>query len=110
MVLQWFRSRARKREEPAGESCAGCLASLTGSGEDQLRASGAIFMEAVGWFCGPRCERQYRFRFRIRSADEPATPVAVAAVPTPPPPEPSQITVEELMEKLRERRRRLGRR
>lgn len=106
MVLQWFRSRARKREEPARESCAGCLASL--AGEDQRRASGAIFMEAVGWFCGPRCERQYRFRFRIRSAEESATPIAVAAVPTPPPPGASQMTVEELMEKLRERRRRLA--
>jgi len=107
VVLQWFRSRARKREEPAGESCAGCLASLAGSGEDQLRALGAIFMEAVGWFCGARCERQYRLRFRIRAAGETITPAAVA---TPSPQEAPQITVEELMTKLRERRRRLGRR
>lgn len=107
MVLQWFRSRAKKREEPAGESCAGCLASLTGSDKDQLRASGAIFMEAVGWFCGPRCEREYRFRFRIRAEGEAITP---AAAPTPSPQEAPQITVEELMEKLRERRRRLAQR
>jgi hypothetical protein len=108
VVLKWFRSRAKKREEPAGESCAGCLAALAGSGEDQLRALGAIFMEAVGWFCDPRCERQYRFRFRIRAEGEPITPAA--AVPTPSPQEAPQITVEELMEKLRERRRRLGHR
>jgi hypothetical protein len=110
VVLQWFRSRARKREEPAGTSCTGCLASLTGSTSEQLGAAGAVFMEAVGWFCGHRCERQYRFRFRVRSAEEAAMPVAVAAVPTPPPPDASQMTVEELMEKLRERRRRLGHR
>lgn len=108
MVLEWFRRRARKPEEPAGETCPGCLSSLGVSSEDQRRASGAVFMEAVGWFCGPRCERQYRFRFRVRSGDEAAAQVALAVASTPPPPDASEMTVEELMEKLRERRRRLA--
>jgi hypothetical protein len=115
VVLKWFRSRARKREEPAGETCPGCLSSLTGSSEDQRRASGAVFMEAVGWFCGPPCERQYRFRFRIQPRSSSAgtasvPPVATAPVVAPPPPEgeASEMTVDELMTKLRERRRRLA--
>lgn len=68
VVVTWIRSRASKRAEPEGRQCTGCLTSVAGSTDEQLRASGGILLEGVGWFCGERCERQYRLRFRIQPA------------------------------------------
>ena len=72
VVVTWIRSRAAKRAEPEGRQCTGCLTAVAGSTDEQLRASGGVLLEGVGWFCGERCERQYRLRFRIQPAGTPA--------------------------------------
>ncbi len=117
VVVKWIRSRASKNAEPRGKQCTGCLTLVAGESEEQLQASGGVFLANVGWFCGPRCERQYRLRFRIRSAATPAdgsqppTPTrstAVAVVEASEPPEPRRLpAADELAAVLRERRRRL---
>jgi hypothetical protein len=72
VVVTWIRSRAAKRAEPEGRQCAGCLTAVAGSTDEQLRASGGVLLEGVGWFCGERCERQYKLRFRIQPGVTPA--------------------------------------
>lgn len=117
VVVKWIRSRTSKAAEPRGKQCTGCLTLVAGETEEQLQASGGVFLVNVGWFCGPRCERQYRIRFRIQSTATPAdgsphptptrsTPVAV--VEASPPSEPRRRpAADELAAVLRERRRRL---
>ena len=90
-MVNWIRSRAARREEPPAQQCTGCRVAIPGASDDELRASGGTFLEAVGWFCGPRCERQYRLRFRIQPANTPlpapasATPPGGSRTSTPPP-------------------------
>jgi hypothetical protein len=113
VVMKWIRSRAAKQEEvPQGHHCVGCRTAIAGSTEDELRAAGGVFLEGGGWFCGPRCERQYRLRFRIQPAATPADGSRAARTPTPAPAEPQKASstgrrsaAEELAEALRARRR-----
>ena len=70
VVMKWIRSRAARPAEPAGQHCTGCRTTIPGATEDEFRAAGGVFLTSVGWFCGAKCERQYRLRFRI----QPATP------------------------------------
>ena len=119
MVMKWIRSRAAKQEEvPQGHHCTGCRTTIAGATEDELRAAGGVFLEGAGWFCGPRCERQYRLRFRIRPtpADGSAAPTPRKPTPRPPPlvddPKPEEPSspgrrsaAEELADVLRARRR-----
>ena len=108
--MKWIRSRTAKQEEvPEGHHCVGCRTAIAGKTEDELRASGGVFLEGGGWFCGARCERQYRLRFRIVT---PADGSRVARTPTPAPAEPQEASstgrrsaAEELAEALRARRR-----
>lgn len=85
MVVTWFRARAARQAEVAGKHCTGCRTAIAGSNDDELRASGGVLLEGAGWFCGERCERQYRLRFRIQPAVTPsggsprATPTPVPA-------------------------------
>jgi hypothetical protein len=115
VVMKWIRSRAAKREEvPQGHHCVGCRTAIAGSTDDELRASGGVFLEGGGWFCGARCERQYRLRFRIQPASTPADGSRAARTPTPAP-APAETeeapssrrrsAAEELAEALRARRR-----
>jgi hypothetical protein len=111
--MKWIRSRAAKQEEvPQGHHCVGCRTAIAGSTDDELRAAGGVFLAGAGWFCGPRCERQYRLRFRI----QPTPPDGSRAARTPtPPPAPAETqeapssgrrsAAEELAEALRARRR-----
>ncbi|MGZ6081722.1 MAG: hypothetical protein ACXWK4_12970, partial [Myxococcaceae bacterium] len=71
--------------------CTGCRTAVAGSTDEQLRASGGVLLEGVGWFCGERCERQYRLRFRIQPA---GTPAGGNARATPPPAPPSGTSTE----------------
>jgi hypothetical protein len=95
VVVAWIRSRTAKRAEPEGRQCTGGLTAVAGSTDEQLRASGGVLLEGVGWFCGERCERQYKLRFRIQPAGTPAggsprtTPTAVARSGTSTHPEPN---------------------
>ncbi|MGZ3447376.1 MAG: hypothetical protein ACXU88_16950 [Myxococcaceae bacterium] len=91
VVVTWIRSRAAKRAEPEGLQCTGCRTAVAGSTDEQLRASGAVLLEGVGWFCGERCERQYRLRFRIQPA---GTPAGGNARATPPPAPPAGTSTE----------------
>ncbi len=117
MVVKWIRSRTSKQVEPSGKQCTGCRTLVGGETDAQLRASGGVFLAGAGWFCGSRCERQYRLRFRIQTAVTPAdggpqtptrssTPANVDAANAPLDPEQAP-TVDELAVVLRERRRRL---
>ena len=83
VVVTWIRSRAAKRaeEEATSRHCTGCRTDLVGTSDEQLRASGGVLLEGVGWFCGPRCERQYRLRFRIQQPG--AAPIARSQTPVP---------------------------
>lgn len=85
VVVTWIRARVAKRaEEEAREAsrhCIGCRTSIVGTSDEQLRASGGVLLEGVGWFCGPRCERQYRLRFRIQQPG--AAPIARSQTPVP---------------------------
>lgn len=115
MLAKWIRSRGEKREEASGQHCTGCRTTIAGETDDELRASGGTFLTGAGWFCGPRCERQYRLRFRIQpSGSQALTPVPRTPTPRPPalvtdPPEPAaparRSAAEELAEALRARRR-----
>ena len=117
VVMKWIRSRAAKQEEvPQGHHCTGCRTSIAGDTEDELRAAGGVFLEGSGWFCGPRCERQYRLRFRIRPTPADGSPALTPRKPTPRPPplgaEPEEAqspkrrsAAEELADALRARRR-----
>ena len=120
MVMKWIRSRAARQEEevPQGHHCIGCRTAIAGSTEDELRAAGGVFLAGAGWFCGPRCERQYRLRFRIQPA-APADGSRSARTPTPAPsPAAAQAeesssprrrsAAEELTEALQARRRQLN--
>ena len=120
MVVKWFRDRAAKRAEPPSQHCTGCRSTILGANDDELRASGGVFLAGAGWFCGPRCERQYRLRFRIQPAATPAdgsqadsartpTPRPAPLVTDPEPDEPGRRpAADELAEALRNRRRRLN--
>lgn len=117
MVMKWIRSRAAKQEEvPQGHHCVGCRTAIAGSTEDELRASGGVFLEGGGWFCGPRCERQYRLRFRIQPAATPAdgsrartpTPAPAPAETQEAPSSGRRSATEELADALRARRRQLN--
>jgi len=72
-LLEWFRSLISKRKspEPASQSCVGCRASILGATEEELFFSGGVLLPGVGWFCGIKCESQYRLRFRIQPAVTP---------------------------------------
>jgi hypothetical protein len=110
VVLKWIRSRAAKQEEePQGHHCIGCRTAIAGSTDDELRAAGGVFLAGGGWFCGPRCERQYRLRFRIQPAGRTPTPTPAPA-PAEKQEEPSsgrRSAADELAEALRARRRQL---
>jgi hypothetical protein len=85
--MKWIRSRAAKQqEEPQGHHCTGCRGPIAGATDDELRDSGGVFLEGAGWFCGGRCERQYRLRFRIRPTPAEGNPALEARKPTPRPP------------------------
>jgi hypothetical protein len=113
--MKWIRSRgARQDEVPQGHHCTGCRTAIAGTTDDELAAAGGIFLAGAGWFCGARCERQYRLRFRIQPT--PAEGTLAARTPTPRPsplvadPEPQQAparrsAADELAEALRARRR-----
>jgi hypothetical protein len=116
--MKWIRSRAGKQEEevPQGHHCVGCRTAIAGSTEDELRAAGGVFLAGGGWFCGPRCERQYRLRFRIQPAATPADGSHSARTPTPAPATAQaeegstprrRSAAEELTEALQARRRQL---
>lgn len=110
-MVKWFRARALKQEEPAGKQCTGCLSPMAGTTDDELRDAGATFLASVGWFCTPRCERQYKLRFRIQPD---AVPVPRTPTPRPPPlvaepvagqePAEKRSAAETLAEALRQRR------
>lgn len=113
--MKWIRSRvARPVEEPAGHHCTGCRTTIPGASEDELVAAGGVFLATVGWFCGARCERQYRLRFRItpangsQAASQPRTPTPrpapLAADPEPESPA-RRSAADELAEALKARRR-----
>ena len=121
MVMKWIRSRAaRQEEEPQGHHCTGCRTAIAGTTDDELRAAGGVFLAGAGWFCGPRCERQYRLRFRIRPTPAQGSPAQEARKPTPRPPPlvadppeeaPSsdrRSAADELADALRARRRPLN--
>jgi len=89
--MKWIRSRAGRRlpEEPTGQHCTGCRTAIPGATEDEFVAAGGVFLATVGWFCGGKCERQYRLRFRIQPAATPADgsqAPSQARTPTPRPP------------------------
>ena len=117
MVLKWIRSRGAKEDEvPQGHHCTGCRTAIAGATDDELRAAGGVFLVGAGWFCGRRCERQYRLRFRIQTTPPDGTQVARTPTPRPPPlvadPEAQEATTpgrrsaaDELTEALRARRR-----
>ncbi len=111
VVVKWFRSRTSKPAVPKGKQCTGCRTLIAGETDEQLRASGGVLLAGAGWFCGSRCERQYRLHFRIQASKTPvdgstATPVAVQEASEPPDPDQAPA-VDELAAVLRERRRRL---
>ena len=114
--MKWIRSRSVKQDEvPQGHHCTGCRTPIAGTTDDELRGSGGVFLEGAGWFCGARCERQYRLRFRIRPTPAEGSPALEARKPTPRPPplaadprEPStgrRSAADELADALRARRR-----
>lgn len=81
--MKWIRSRAsRPAEPPPGKHCTGCRTTIPGATEDELRAAGGVFLASVGWFCGAKCERQYRLRFRIQPATTPADGSQAASKPS----------------------------
>jgi hypothetical protein len=91
VVVTWIRSRVGKRaEEDAGRHCIGCRTSIVGTSDEQLRASGGVLLEGAGWFCGPRCERQYRLRFRIQLPG--AAPIVRSQTPVPRSPTPAETS------------------
>ena len=113
--MKWIRSRvARPAEEPTGQHCTGCRTPIPGATEDEFRAAGGVFLATVGWFCGARCERQYRLRFRITPANgsqvasRPRTPTPrrppLAADPEPQAPA-RRPAADELADALKARRR-----
>jgi len=103
VVVAWIRSRTAKRAEPEGRQCTSCLTAVAGSTDEQLRASGGVLLEGVGWFCGERCERQYKLRFRIQPAggSPRTTPTAVARSGTSTHPEPNADAEEAAAPKRR---------
>ena len=105
--MKWLRSRAGKQAEPTGQHCTGCRSAIPGANDDELHSSGGVFLAGAGWFCGPRCERQYRLRFRIQTADPVRTPTPrPEPVATEPPEEPRRRpAADELADVLRARRR-----
>ena len=112
-MLKWIRSRTSKQTEPGGKQCTGCRTLIVGTSEEQLRASGGLLLAGVGWFCGPRCQGQYRLRFRIPADGSPrssptrsSTPATVEAASEQADPGRAPA-VDELAAVLRERRRRL---
>jgi hypothetical protein len=115
VLAKWIRSRAEKQQEPTGQHCTGCRSTIAGDTDDELRASGGTFLTGAGWFCGPRCERQYRLRFRIQpSGSQAAALTPRTPTPRPPslaadPPETSaparRSAADELAEALRARKR-----
>jgi hypothetical protein len=115
VLAKWIRSRAEKQEEATGQHCTGCRSTIAGKTEDELRASGGTFLIGAGWFCGPRCERQYRLRFRIQpSGGQTATLAPRMPTPRPgplvadPPETPAparRSAADELAEALRARKR-----
>ena len=122
MVLNWIRSRgAKQAKEPAGQCCIECRSAIAGSTDDELRASGGVFLAGAGWLCGARCERAYRLRFRIQPATTPAdgSPHSTASVARRMTPAIDQAALEEtepdrrpaadeLAAALRARRRRMN--
>jgi hypothetical protein len=118
--MKWIRSRAVKQEEePQGHHCTGCRTAIAGTTDDELRAAGGVFLEGAGWFCGARCDRQYRLRFRIRPTPADGSPALEQRKPTPRPPplaaDPQESpgsarrsAAEELAEALRARRRQVS--
>jgi hypothetical protein len=121
--MKWIRSRASRPAEPPGQQCTGCRTTIPGAAEEELRAAGGVFLASVGWFCGVKCERQYRLRFRIQPATTPAdgsqaaskpsrTPTPnPAALVTDPPEAPSsgrRSAADELTAAIRARRRQLN--
>jgi hypothetical protein len=112
---KWIRSRAEKQEETTGQHCTGCRSTIAGNTEDEFRASGGTFLTGAGWFCGPRCELQYRLRFRIQpSGSQAAVPMPRTPTPRPgalvadPPETPAparRSAADELAEALRARKR-----
>ncbi len=71
MLIEAIRSLLKKRdpedEPPSGTHCTQCRKRIGSSDEAELLVAGRILLDDVGWFCGPRCERDYRFAFRISS-------------------------------------------
>jgi hypothetical protein len=96
VVVTWIRARVAKRaEEEAREAsrhCTGCRTSIVGTSNEQLRASGGVLLEGVGWFCSARCERQYRLRFRIQQPG--AAPIARSQTPVPRSSTPAETSAE----------------
>ena len=65
VLVNWIRSKVSKPAERAGKSCILCLKHLPGTTDEELFFNGGVILEGAGWFCGPRCQNQYRLRFRI---------------------------------------------
>jgi hypothetical protein len=115
LLLDWIRSRARKREESSelrGVHCIGCRTLVSGANDEELRGRGAVNLVGAGWFCGAACERQYRFRFRLQTPgpDAPSSPRSTSPHPPPraAPDEGTPPGVEEMLAILRIRRRGLN--
>jgi len=119
VVVKWLRSKTGKAKEPVGQRCKGCQAFIGGTTDEELFFSGGVFLAGAGWFCGGRCENDYRLRFRIQPARTPVqgTPEAGSNAPSrrPTPSEPVEEipperrpAAEELAAALRARRRRLN--
>jgi hypothetical protein len=66
-IRSLFGKRDQEDQEPSGTLCLQCRKHIGSSDEAELLVAGRILLDDVGWFCGPRCERQYRLLFRIPS-------------------------------------------
>ena len=93
VLVNWIRSKVSKPEEPKGKGCIGCLKHIPGANEEELIFAGGVLLPGTGWFCGFRCENQYRLRFRIPSTR--TTSGETRAVPFPGRPSGETRAVEE---------------
>jgi hypothetical protein len=124
VLVNWIRSKVSKPEEPAGKSCIGCLKHIPGATDEELFFAGGVLLAGAGWFCGARCENQYRLRFRVQSSrttsgettgavphsSRPSGELPVAETKSPAEPlEPERAPAADVLaEALRARRRRMN--
>jgi len=121
VLVNWIRSKVSKPAERAGKSCILCLEHLPGTTDEELFFNGGVILEGAGWFCGPRCQNQYRLRFRIQAtrttsgetaraapaSSRPSGPFPVPETKSPTEPRKAELTpaAEALADALRTKRR-----